>query len=71
MIVSDLIAILQQLPQDSKVVIPHLYRLKMGVLKESVWDILSVSPRYDEANNLINYTIRSNIKPSDVKQIIF
>jgi len=68
MIVSDLIAILQQLPQGSKVVIPHLYRLKTGVLKESIWDILSVSPHYDkQTNNLINYTIRSNIKPSDIK----
>jgi hypothetical protein len=68
MIVSDLIAILQQLPQDSKVVIPHLYRLKTGVIKESIWDILSVSPHYDkETNNLINYTIRSNIKSSDIK----
>ena len=54
MIVSDLIAILQQLPQGSKVVIPHLYRLKTGVLKESIWDILSVSPHYDkQTNNLI------------------
>jgi len=68
MIVSDLIAILQQLPQDSKVVIPHLYRLKTGVLKENIWDILSVSPHYDkQTNNLINYTIRSNIKSSDIK----
>jgi hypothetical protein len=68
MIVSDLIAILQQLPQDSKVVIPHLYRLKTGVIKESIGDILSVSPHYDkETNNLINYTIRSNIKSSDIK----
>jgi len=68
MMISELIAILQELPQDSKVVIPHFYRLKTGGLRQKVWDILSVTPCYDQdTNKLVNYTIMSNIKPIDVK----
>lgn len=68
MIISELITILQKLPQDSKVVIPHLYRLKNDGLRQNVWDILSVAPCYDQdTNKLVYYTIVSNIKPIDVK----
>lgn len=66
MLAAPLIAILQDLPQDSKVVIPNFYRLKTSGLRENVWDILSVSPCYDQdTNKLVNYTIMSNIKPID------
>ena len=67
MIISELINLLQQLPQDSKVVIPHFYKLKNGGLRQNVWDILSVSPCYDQdSNKLVHYTIVSTIKPKDV-----
>ena len=60
--------ILQQLPQDSKVVIPHFYRLKTGGLRQNVWDISSVSPCYDQdTNKLSYYNILYDIKPNDVK----
>lgn len=68
MIISELIAILQDLPQDSKVVVPHFYRLKTGGLRENIWDILSVAPCYNQdTNKLVNYTIMSSIMPIDVK----
>lgn len=68
MIVSELIEILQKLPQDSKVEIPHFYRLKTGGLRQKFCDILSVDPCYDQdTNKLTSYIIMPDLKAPDIK----
>lgn len=68
MIVAELINILEELPQDSKVVIPQFYRLKTGGLRQNVCDILSVDPCYNQdTNKLTSYGIMPNLKHDDIK----
>ena len=68
MIISQLIEILKQLPQDSKIMIPHYYRSESGGFRQTLWDISSVNPCYDQdTNKIANCTIKCNIKIIDVK----
>ena len=68
MIISELIDILQRLPQESKIVENHFYRLKNGGIRQNIWDIVDVTPCYDQdTNRLDHYSITSNIKITDIK----
>lgn len=67
MIVAELIKILEELPQDSEIVIPHFYRLKTGGLRQKACDILSVDPCFDQdSNKLVAYGIMPNLKYEDI-----
>lgn len=68
MMVAELIKLLQELPQDSKVTIPHFYKLKTGGLRQKSCDILSVDPCYDQdTNKIIDYIIIPNLKYEDIE----
>lgn len=68
MIISELIKLLQDMAQDSRVSVAHLFRAKSGGLRQMDCDILGVNPVYDQdTNKLINYTIVPNLKLEDIK----
>lgn len=68
MLVSELIKILEKLPQDSKIVAPHFYRLKNGGLRQKPCDVLSVEPCFDQdTNKVVFYGIMPDLKYEDIE----